>query len=96
MTSNVKILIDNGHGFDTLGKCSPDKKFKEWEYNRLIARQVVAILKERGYDAELLVPEDKDISLKERVQRVNEYCNCLGKNQVLLISVHCNAAGNGD
>ena len=63
----MRILIDNGHGFDTPGKCSPDKTFREWEYNRLIAKQVVAILVENGYDAELLVPEDNDISLKERV-----------------------------
>lgn len=92
----MKILIDNGHGFDTPGKCSPDKTFREWEYNRLIAKQVVAILVENGYDAELLVPEDNDISLKERVARVNNYCKTLGNKEVLLISVHCNAAGNGD
>ena len=57
---------------------------------------MVSILQEKGYDAELIVTEDNDISLKERVRRVNEYCNKLGKQNVVLISVHCNAAGTGD
>ena len=27
------ILLDNGHGSNTIGKCSPDKKLKELGYN---------------------------------------------------------------
>jgi N-acetylmuramoyl-L-alanine amidase len=33
----MKILIDNGHGRDTAGKCSPDGHFREYQYNREIA-----------------------------------------------------------
>ena len=44
--------------------------FREPFYNREIARRIVAVLKDRGYDTELLVPEDDDISLAERVRRV--------------------------
>lgn len=89
------ILVDNGHGVTTLGKCSPDGKFREYKWNREIAHEVVVELKKRGYCAELLVTEDIDISLAERVKRANNKCNQLGTKNVLLLSVHVNAAGNG-
>ena len=91
----MEIFIDNGHGIMTAGKRSPDGQFREAFYNREIARRVVADLRDRGLDAELLVPEDDDISLVERVRRVNAACFLLGKANVILVSIHVNAAGNG-
>ena len=91
----MKIFIDNGHGLMTAGKRSPDGQFREPFYNREIARRVVSDLRDRGLDAELLVPEDDDISLAERVRRVNAACFLLGKQNVILVSIHVNAAGNG-
>ena len=91
----MKIFIDNGHGLMTAGKRSPDGLFREPFYNREIARRVVSDLRDRGIDAELLVPEDDDISLAERVRRVNTACFLLGKQNVILVSIHVNAAGNG-
>ena len=106
----MKILIDNGHGHNTPGKRSPDGKFREYAYNREIAKRIVADLIDRGHDAELLVPEDNDISLEERARRVNKIClasgqSCptrsgispapTGHHNVILISIHINAAGNG-
>lgn len=75
----MKIFIDNGHGLMTAGKRSPDGQFREAFYNREIARRIVADLQDRGYDAELLVPEEDDISLSERVRRINTACFLLGK-----------------
>ena len=92
----MKILIDNGHGIDTPGKRSPDGVLREYAWNRLIASRIVDRLLSLGLDAELLVPEEKDIPLPERCRRVNEWCRQLGKDNVLLISIHCNAAGRGD
>ena len=89
------ILIDNGHGLDTPGKRSPDGKFLEATYTREIARRVVADLIDRDYNAQLLVPETEDIPLSERVCRINAHCNTLGKSNVILISIHVNAAGIG-
>ena len=89
------ILIDNGHGHNTPGKRSPDGKFLEYAYNREIATRIVADLTDRGYNAQLLVPETEDIPLTERVRRINAHCNTLGKSNVILISIHVNAAGNG-
>ena len=91
----MKILIDNGHGLNTSGKRSPDGTFREAIYNREISRRIVLNLVERGYDAELLVPEDDDIALAERVSRVNAYCKALGNRNIILVSIHVNAAGNG-
>ena len=91
----MKIFIDNGHGLMTAGKRSPDGQFRESFYNREIARRVVSNLRDRGLDAELLVPEDDDISLAERVRRINAACFLLGKQNVILVSIHVNAAGNG-
>ena len=98
----MKILIDNGHGLNTPGKRSPDGTFLEATYNREIAKRIVAELQNKGYDAELLVPEEEDISLNERVRRVNAACSAssscpapTGHPNVILVSVHVNAAGNG-
>lgn len=105
------ILIDNGHGSNTEqnGKFSPvlekdmkigdeftnDGRFREWKYNRVIANMIVDKLVSMGYDARLVVPENKDISLSERVRRINTICNKVGAANVLLVSVHANAVGNG-
>ena len=91
----MKILIDNGHGQSTPGKRSPDGRFLEFQFNRAIAKQIVDDLRDRGYDAELLVPEDDDISLTERCRRVNAWCLLHGKKNAICISIHFNAHGNG-
>lgn len=92
----MKILIDTGHGENTPGKRSPDGKFCEYLYVREIADQVVAQLRQRGYDAERIVMEFSDVALAERARRVNEVCCRLGTKNVILVSIHCNAAGNGE
>ena len=92
----MKILIDNGHGRETPGKRSPDGRLLEYAYTRGIARRIVSALTAQGYDAELLVPEQEDIPLPERCRRVNDWCRRLGKDNVILISIHINAAGHGD
>ena len=92
----MKILIDNGHGIDTKGKRSPDGRLLEYAQNRLLAGRIVTALQARGLDASLLVPEETDISLPERCRRVNQWCRQLGRQNVILISIHCNAAGHGD
>ena len=89
------ILIDNGHGVATPGKRSPDGQFREAIYTREIARRVFADLQDRGYNAELLVPEDEDTPLSERVCRVNSRCILHGRSKVILVSIHVNAAGDG-
>lgn len=92
----MKILIDNGHGENTPGKRSPDGELREYSYTREIADRVVLELTKRGYDAERIVKENVDVPLVERARRVNEVCGRLGSSKVILVSIHCNAAGNGE
>lgn len=91
----MKILIDPGHGIDTPGKRSPDGIFREYLWNRQVADLILEGLLSAGVDAALLVTETNDVSLRNRVNRVNTICNRLGASNVLLVSIHANAAGNG-
>lgn len=91
----MKILIDNGHGVNTAGKRSPDGSLREYSYTREIASRIVQALTAEGFDAERIVTEEEDISLLERIHRVNAVCRSLGSKNVLLVSVHNNAAGSG-
>ena len=91
----MKVLIDAGHGIDTPGKRSPDGRFREYKWNREVADILLDNLISRGVDAELVVKETNDISLRTRAMRVNKVCNKLGPGNVILVSIHSNAAGNG-
>ena len=91
----MKILIDPGHGIDTPGKRSPDGLFREYLWNRQVADLILEGLLSAGVDASLVVMETNDVSLRNRVNRVNTICNRVGASNVLLVSVHANAAGNG-
>ena len=101
--NEIKILIDNGHGEDTPGKRSPYScygvepciEFYEYRWAREIARRISDGLLSMGYNVEILVPEEEDIPLSERVKRVNSACEIYGKDNVILVSIHANAAGNG-
>lgn len=90
----MKVLIDNGHGENTLGKRSPDGRLREWAYSREIADKVVAGLCKLGIDTERIVKEDTDVPLSERCRRANTIYKETGK-KAILISIHCNAAGSG-
>lgn len=87
------ILLDNGHGRETPGKRSPDGRLREWEYTRQLAAAIEARLLATGYNVRRIVEEAADVPLRERCRRVNEVCRT--HPHVLLISLHCNAAGNG-
>lgn len=95
---NLYVILDNGHGEDTPGKRSPDGKFREYKFNRVIVSLIADELEKIGIPYCILVPETNDISLKERVIRANkihkeQHAN--GKT-VILLSIHVNAAaGSG-
>lgn len=95
----TKILIEAGHGDPPLtgrgSKQSPDGRIKEYVYCREIVAEVVKRLRTQGYDAENTVPENGDVSLGERCNRVNAYCDRLGAKNVVFVSIHNNAAGCG-
>lgn len=95
---DIVVILDAGHGKDTPGKCAPDKSLYEWQWTR----EIVAMLCERLYGLEniqtvILVPEEHDVPLKERVRRVNTIVHDakISGKECLLISIHINAAGHG-
>lgn len=91
------IILENGHGCDTLGKRSPiwddGKQLFEWEFNRDVAKRLKAKLDAVNVETVMLVPEDTDISLPERCKRVKKICDNIGANNCILISIHANAGG---
>lgn len=87
------VILDNGHGSNTPGKCSPDKKLLEYKYTREIVKRIADQLKIHNIDSYILTPEETDIPLQERVNRANKIYRENNK-QAILISVHCNAAGS--
>jgi N-acetylmuramoyl-L-alanine amidase len=87
------VLIDPGHGAETLGKRSPDGTLREYEFNRNVARRLVKKLQTSGFDARLTVNDDTDMPLTQRTNQARDL-----KRQgydVLLVSIHANAAGEG-
>ena len=87
----MKVLIDNAHGSNTPGKRSPDGRLREYAYTREIASRLEMELRKNGIDAERIVKEEIDVPLAERCRRANEY----KASEAILVSIHCNAAGNG-
>ena len=92
-----KIILDAGHGINTPGKRSPDGRFREYKFNRIIVNAVAEHLRLRGYDVEILTPEETDVPLPERVDRANRMSCQIGQpiQSVIIVSIHANAAGNG-
>ena len=89
------VLLDNGHGRNTKGKCSPDKSIFEYKWCREIVCMIHNELMKLGIPTFIVTPEQSDISLNERVRRINkEYTNRKRQcYQCVLLSVHINAAG---
>ena len=86
-----QILISPGHGINTPGKRSPDESLMEWKFNRVLVRKIAEGLDQEHIPYILLDMGNTDVVLQGRVARANTF----GKN-CLYISVHGNAAGNGN
>ena len=93
--SKITIMLDNGHGQETLGKSSPDNRLKEWKWAREMVGMINEALTKEGYNVVVVTPEDTDIKLGERCRRINAQCSKNGAKNVLSVSVHVNAAGDG-
>ena len=103
----MKILLDFGHSSSKAKRPTPGKRspysshktlpaieFFEGDWNREVGKRIYTELKKLGYDVEIIVPEDEDISLGERVRRVNKIAKQTGASNSLLVSIHANAAGS--
>jgi N-acetylmuramoyl-L-alanine amidase len=92
----ITVLIDNGHGKETKGKRSPvlpdGRQLLEWKYTRDIAEMVQDGLEQKGVNSVRIVDTDEDVPLGKRAETANAYAK---KGKCILISIHCNAAGDG-
>jgi N-acetylmuramoyl-L-alanine amidase len=90
------VILDNGHGKETPGKCSPiwgdGSQLFEWEFNRDIVRRICEKLDKEQIEYRVLVPETYDVSLSERCNRANAFYKDANR-MAFLISVHANAGG---
>lgn len=89
--TNMKIVIDAGHGLNTAGKRCPDDSMREFAFNSVVARYVREGLAE--YDGIVTkFSHDEtgavDVSLADRVRIANDW------DADAFVSVHANAAGN--
>lgn len=101
------FVLDNGHGIDTAGKRSPDGSFLEYEFNRDVVERILKIAENTTPEMlskfHVLVPETNDIPLGTnswrsdcRIKRINDIVDSNLNKNVLLLSIHANAAGNGE
>ncbi len=93
------VILDNGHGslingtYQTKGKRSPKwqdgTQLFEGEFNRAIVNGIVEKLVQLKIPFVHVSPEYRDITLKTRVKRANEYA----LKKAFYLSVHANAGG---
>ena len=95
--NSILFIIDNGHGGvingvpQTAGKRSPDFGdgiLYEGVSNRRLADKVILKCSELGICCLKLVPELEDISLGERVKRINRVAK---RQKSVLLSIHSDA-----
>lgn len=104
--SKVIVYLDPGHTSFTPGKCSPDKRLREYAY----VREIVSMIENRldslgikhwnthpetGWVDALHKTDSKDLVLRsQRLKAKHSESRSKGLSE-FLVSVHCNAAGNG-
>lgn len=93
------IILGTAHGVNVGGKCSPDKKFREYKYSREIIKQLKAELETAGYKVFVdmegdEVPGKQSKELEQRCIIVNQLCRQYGTANCIYVSIHVNAAGS--
>lgn len=95
---NLHILLDNGHGNNTVGKRSPKLKdgrqLLEYQWAREVVRLIAGMLEAEGITYSIITPEEWDVTLGERCRRANAIAK-QSEVPTVFLSVHCNAAGCG-
>jgi N-acetylmuramoyl-L-alanine amidase len=108
--SKLMVHLDNGHGKATPGKRSPSATtgkgygnytaqqltIYEYEYNRLVVKNVDEKLRKLGFKTFIVTPEvEGDIGLTSRATRSNNMVGKYPNLKHIFISAHLNAAGDG-
>lgn len=85
------VVLDAGYGSSTSGKRSPDGKFLEYKFNRVMVDKVAKLLSDtNNFEVIKTCPTDYDLSLNGRCKIAND------ANADLFISIHANASAKAD
>ena len=84
------VVLDPAHGEETPGKRSPDGRFREYLWSRMIIEKLAEKLDDAGFCVRETNTSKKEIGLSNRAG----VCNMINGKKIL-ISIHSNAAGNG-
>ena len=102
------VILGTAHRFREPGKCSPDRRLREYMYSREVCDEINCKLQDLGilsfidwWPADLdktmqttSVKLERSRELALRVNEVNRICDEYGKDNCLYVSVHVNAYGN--
>ena len=89
--SKYLYILDVAHGKDVAGKCSPDGVHHEWIWSREFCKKLAEKLTDLKIDNMIPVASDNEPGLLNRVKLYNS----LPVKNKIMISVHNNAASNG-
>lgn len=84
----AKIGIDDGHGYETSGKRTPDG-YRENYFNEKVKKFLIPALKRNGFSYVDCSPMTSDNSLADRCNRANN------AKADIFVSIHANAYGSG-
>lgn len=93
MKKNIIIILDPAHGADVNGKCSPDGRHHEFKWSRARVRSLRSIFTDLGYEVYVTTESENEPGLSIRKNFATQIRK--GKKK-LLLSLHNNAAGNGN
>ena len=79
------IIVDAGHGPNTLGKRSPDGKLREFTFNNAVAHELKQLLVRKHIQVVFTHESLRDVPLAERVRKAN------ATGGKAFISIHANA-----
>ncbi|MFX3673837.1 MAG: N-acetylmuramoyl-L-alanine amidase [Paenisporosarcina sp.] len=82
-----KIIVDAGHGPNTVGKRSPDGTLKEFAFNKAVAQLVKQLISIEDVCVIFTHDDTHDVPLNERIKLAN------GLKVDGYISIHANAFG---
>lgn len=82
-----KIIVDAGHGSDTLGKRSPDGTLREFMFNEAVAINLKKLLSVQGFTVIFSHDGTRDVALSERISLANKL------RVAAFVSIHANAYG---
>lgn len=85
------IILDPAHGEEVAGKRSPDGLFREYKWSREVLKELKEKLKQKGYEVFETNASDREIGLTKRADNANK----IQRKNKLVISLHSNAASNG-